>query len=198
MNRRLAKIVLLGACCFLLWYLAYESRWFARRLCPIRYQREISRYSFEHDVDPFLLLAMINVESKFSRFAESPKGARGLMQIMPETGAWVAEVIGLGEFSPDMLYEPHVNIRIGSWYLASLQREFGGDLTLALAAYNAGRGTVHQWLSGGVWSGGEEHIDRIPFPETRKYVRRVLRSYRMYKWAYRDRWVGEYNYQARF
>ncbi|NPV81658.1 MAG: lytic transglycosylase domain-containing protein [Firmicutes bacterium] len=187
-RRRFVGILLASLLLLSLFHLIRESRWFARWLYPIKYRTEIFHCSVEHNIDPFLISAIINVESRFYPLARSPRGARGLMQIMPETGLWVAQILEFEKFSPDTLYDPLVNIRIGSWYLSSLQREFNGELTVALAAYNAGHGIVREWLDKGIWDGTEEKLDNIPYQETRKYVRRVLYTYRIYRWAYRGAW----------
>ncbi|MCW2276728.1 lytic transglycosylase domain-containing protein [Heliophilum fasciatum] len=151
---------------------------------PIAHRQEIMKYAAEYQLDPYLVTAIIRRESKFWSWAESDRGAKGLMQIMPQTGAWIAEQMPLPGYTPDQLYEPEVNIRMGCWYLASLQREFHGNQALMIAAYNGGRGNVRQWLTEHRWSGREQTLDMIPFPETRIYVRNVLYDYGMYHRLY--------------
>lgn len=109
-----------------------------------------------YGIDPALLAAVIRVESGFRDDAVSPKGAQGLMQVMPDTAA----LLGF----PDVT-DPHVNLEAGSRYLAALLDQFGGDVELALAAYNAGPGAVRRW--GTV----------PPFRQTRAFVRGVNRAY---------------------
>ncbi len=106
------------------------------------------------------------------------------MQIMPSTGAWVAEQIGMTDYKPEFLYDSRVNIQIGTWYLSSLQREFSGDINLVIAAYNGGRGRVNDWLREGIWDGQEKNIYQIPFPETRDFVKKVLFTYQRYNSIY--------------
>jgi len=118
----------------------------------------------------------------------SAKGARGLMQVMPDTGNWIAGELGIREFDPETLYDPMTNLKVGTWYLAFLRREYDGNLVLALAAYNAGRGNVSKWIGEQRWSGEEKDIDSIPFPETREYVKKVLHLYDKYREVYRGRW----------
>lgn len=153
---------------------------------PFAYRQAAERYAEAHRIDPLLIVAVMRIESAFDPAAVSPKGARGLMQVMPETAAWAAEQMGLESFHPDQLFDPEVNIAIGSWYLATLHRQFGGDTVLALAAYNGGRGNVARWLSEESWSGELATIDDIPFPETRGYVRKVLETYAWYRLLYAD------------
>lgn len=139
--------------------------------------------AYEYDVDPYLVFAIIRAESKYQTNAESPVGARGLMQIMPETAAWIAEQQNIEDFKIDDLHNPEVNIRLGTWYLASLTKEYK-EVPLIIAAYNAGRGKVGSWVEEGVWNGDLEQVQSIPFPETREYVKSVLKNYEAYKAIY--------------
>lgn len=138
----------------------------------------------EYKVDPYLVFAIIRAESKYQTGAESPKGARGLMQIMPETACWIAEQQGITDFNPDELHNPEVNIRFGCWYLASLNEEFAGRIPLVVAAYNAGRGKVREWIINDIWDGNEGELERIPFKETGQYVNNVLKNYKAYQAIY--------------
>ncbi|MGE5571494.1 MAG: lytic transglycosylase domain-containing protein [Bacteroidota bacterium] len=186
--RRAARWTLALSCVFLGVYLFFHSRWYVERAYPTPYKDIVTQYCAEHDVDPFLVTALMRVESRFKPHVVSEKGARGLMQVMPDTGRWVAEELGMDRFDPEMLHDPKVNLRIGTWYLASLEREFGGDRVLVLAAYNAGRGNVRKWLDTARWTGRIEEIDSIPFPETREYVKKVLRLYERYVRVYQGCW----------
>jgi len=140
--------------------------------------------AYEYNIDPYLVFAVMRAESKFETTAKSTKGARGLMQIMPATGRWIAEQQGIKDFDPDQLHDPETNIRFGCWYLASLSREFDDRLPLVAAAYNAGRGKTRQWVVEGQWNGNPAELDKIPFPETRAYVGNVLANYRAYRAIY--------------
>lgn len=172
-------------------YLFFHSRWYVERAYPTPYKDLVTQYCAEHNVDPFLVTALMRVESRFRPHVVSEKGARGLMQVMPDTARWVAQELGMDRFDPEMLHDPRINLRIGTWYLASLEREFGGDKVIVLAAYNAGRGNVRKWLDTARWTGRIEEIDRIPFPETRDYVRKVLRFYETYVRVYDGRWSAQ-------
>lgn len=161
-----------------------QTRWFNSLLYPIEYKEIVFKYANEYNVDPYLVAAIIKTESNFKPQAKSPQGAIGMMQIMPETGAWVSSQINLTNYSKSKLNDPEVNIKIGTWYISSLKKEFNDDMILALAAYNGGRGNVKDWLDKKQWTGEHATIDQIPFPETRKYVKKVLKNYKKYRWIY--------------
>jgi len=153
---------------------------------PLPYRDQVFKYAAQEDLDPYFLTAMMKTESSFDPNAVSPKDARGLMQIMPATGAWIATQIKLYPFHPDLLFDPATNIRMGAWYIASLAEEFDGNQIIALAAYNGGRGNVTKWLLEDKISGNVSDIAAIPFPETRNYVGKVLLNYKLYTWLYND------------
>lgn len=108
------------------------------------------------------------------------------MQIMPETGLWVAGKLDLEDFTAEQLFEPRANIAIGTRYLGDLLEQFEGNVFAALAAYNSGPNYVRHWLQKGVWDGRLETIHNIPFPETRFFVLKVERIYQRYRWIYRE------------
>lgn len=148
---------------------------------PLHYRDVVVRHASEHRIDPLLVTAVMHVESSFRPDAVSAKGAKGLMQLMPPTAAWAAEQMGMNAYSEEMLFDPDVNVSLGVWYLATLRRLFDDDTALALAAYNGGRANVLRWLEEEAWSGAIEDADDIPFPETRAYVRKVLKTYEWYR-----------------
>ena len=150
---------------------------------PYDYRSYIETSAAHHRADPYLVAAVIKHESNFEPHARSDGGALGLMQLMPRTAAWIAERLG-EPFTEDYLYDPALNIRYGVWYLAELEREFGGNDILALAAYNAGRGNVRDWMERFHWTDTFDEIEAIPYPETRFYVRRVLEDREQYKRLY--------------
>lgn len=146
---------------------------------PLAYRPAIADCAEDHGLDPYLVAAVIRAESRFRPEATSPQGARGLMQIMPDTGRWVAEQMGL-PYDDAYLYDPAYNIRLGCWYLSALLGEFAGDPVLALAAYNGGLTNVYTWLNSQQWTGERDTLAQIPFAETRHYVANVLRDQRRY------------------
>lgn len=157
-----------------------------KKLFPIKYYDEILQYSEEYEIDPFLIAAVIRVESKYNPYAQSSKGARGLMQIMPITANWGAEEIGMENFYLEELFVPKTNIQIGTWYLRKLMNQFDRDVPLVLAAYNGGSGNVSKWLLDERYSIDGKRLDNIPFAETRNYVEKVNFFYKMYIKIYRD------------
>lgn len=148
------------------------------RVYPLEYQQAIRQSSEEYALDPYLVSAVICAESRFDPKAVSPKGAVGLMQIMPDTGAWIAGKLGM-DYSPEMLTDPEVNITLGCWYLRYLTDRFEDDLDKVLAGYNAGPNKVSEWA-------GEGALDDIPYPETEKYLTTVTRNHYIYKGLYHD------------
>ena len=157
-------------------------------LYPFPYRSTVESYSSRWKVDKFLAISVMKVESNFSETAHSQSGAVGLMQIMPETAAWIAYQLGETpeEAVDDIknLRDPETNIRYGTWYLAELEDEFKGNDVLALAAYNAGRGNVHEWIKKNHWSENFSDVDKIPYAETRDYVKRVLHCREKYAKLY--------------
>lgn len=168
----------------IIFFMNFDS--IGRSFYPFPYREITYYYARTYNVDPFLLAAVMKSESDFNKNAVSDRGARGLMQVMPDTGRWVAHQLGETGFDPDRLFEPETNIKYGSWYIADLKKEFRGDTVLVLAAYNSGRGNVKEWLSSEDLTGGKSTIDQIPFPETRHYVRKVLMYQRVYSYFYRE------------
>ncbi|WP_236904914.1 lytic transglycosylase domain-containing protein [Clostridium formicaceticum] len=162
-----------------------NGRWLMKIIYPMHYRDIIEIYAKEYDVDPYLVAAIMRNESKFNPNAISRREAKGLMQIAPITGNWAAEKLSIEDYHEDMLYDPDLNIRIGCWYLDILHKEFDNNLQLIVAAYNAGNGNVTKWLQNPAYSKDGETLDEIPFGETRIYLQKVLRDYKIYQWIYR-------------
>lgn len=153
---------------------------------PLRHEDVIRRQAAEKGLDPALIAAVIYAESKF-RDRTSHAGARGLMQITPDTADFIARHSGGIRFEQADLSTPQVNIAYGSWYLDYLRDRYDGDEVLAIAAYNAGHTNVDSWVER---AGGREAFDPaagIPFAETRNYVREVREK----REQYRNHYAGE-------
>ena len=152
---------------------------------PYPHKAIIQKYAAMYGVDPLLVVAVIREESKFLPQSESHKGAVGLMQLMPATAESISLSMGDKNFSVTELLNPEKNIQYGTWYLASLQKLFNNNITLAIAAYNGGRGHVQEWIKSGQIDPKNIREQDIPFKETRDYVSRVLSSYSKYIYLYR-------------
>ncbi|MFZ7102698.1 MAG: lytic transglycosylase domain-containing protein [Peptococcaceae bacterium] len=163
-----------------------NSQLFLKIFYPRPHKEIVEDVSKKFSIDSYLVFSVIKVESKFNVKAESAKGARGLMQVLPDTGIWIAGELNYRDFDPDLLYEPEYNIAIGAWYLQYLIKQFDGNLIAALAAYNGGETNVKKWLANGVWSGEFADLQKIPFKETRNYVYKVIMDYKTYQDLYRE------------
>jgi len=131
-----------------------------------------------------LVYAIMREESGYQPSAISPVGARGLLQLMPSTGAHLARGAGIEGFSAEALFTPETNLRLGAVYLDDLVRRFGGRLSAAIASYNAGPEAVSRWLEARGDLADDEWVEDISYEQTRGYVKRVLRSLHVYRALY--------------
>lgn len=178
------KRALLIALLLVILFIFVAMPWFNRLIYPLEYEEFIVDSAQVTGVDPYLVVAIIRTETKFDPDRQSRVGASGLMQLMPIT---VNEAITKGNFSPafqDYVSDPAINIRMGSWYLATLTKKFRGNKVAVIAAYNAGPTIVTKWLNEGKWDGTSENADQIPYGETRHYVKRVTYLYQKYQSLY--------------
>ena len=184
----LKKILAISAVLLAIYFFVSVPTVQKKFLYPFPYRSTVENYSTRWKVDKFLTIAVMKVESNFSETAHSQSGAVGLMQIMPETAVWIAYQLGEKpeEIADDIknLRDPETNIRYGTWYLAELEDEFKGNDVLALAAYNAGRGNVRDWIEKNNWSDNFSDVNKIPYAETRDYVKRVLHCREKYSKLY--------------
>jgi soluble lytic murein transglycosylase len=144
---------------------------------PLKYQTIVRGHARNYDLDPALLAAVIETESKFRADAKSSSGAIGLMQLLPSTAEGIAIHTGGSKFTRDDLWDPELNVRYGSWYLRHLLNKYDDEKT-ALAAYNAGQDNVDRWRAAG---------KGIAYAETRAYVDKVEKL----KGIYGDVWAAE-------
>lgn len=156
----------------------------AKLMFPVKYEEYVFKYSREHNIDPYLVFAIIKAESSFNPSAVSHKNARGLMQITEITGEWGAENLGIDKFTVNQLYNPEINIRIGCWYLNRLMKEFNNNIDLVITAYNGGSGNVNEWLQNKKYSNTGESLQKIPFSETDRFLKKVKNYYSIYKKLY--------------
>jgi soluble lytic murein transglycosylase len=139
---------------------------------PMPFRTEVQARAREIGLDPAYVYGLIRQESRFVMDARSSVGASGLMQIMPSTARWTARKIGL-DFTPDLITDRDVNLRLGTSYLKLVLDDFDGSQAMAAAAYNAGPSRPRRWREGpsleaAIWA------ENIPFNETRDYVKKVL------------------------
>jgi soluble lytic murein transglycosylase len=157
---------------------------------PLRHEEIIVQQAHDKGVPADLIAGVIYAESRFSD-QTSHAGARGLMQITPDTAQAIATRTGGVNFRQEDLADPQINISYGTWYLRNLLDRYGENVVLALAAYNAGQGNVDKWIGEAESRGERLSIDAIPFGETRGYVRSVLDARTDYRQKYgRELGVG--------
>lgn len=155
-------------------------------LYPIEYENLVTLYSQEYQVDEYLIYAIIKAESNFEIDAVSSKGAKGLMQLMENTAKDVVKRVNIDISSEDLsekLLEPDININLGTKYISILLQKYG-NIPVALTAYNAGIGTVDNWIEKGIIKENGEDIENVPYKETNQYVRKILGSYKIYQELY--------------
>jgi len=163
-----------------------SPREFWEMFYPLGWRDALTAAAGRAAVDPFLVAAVVREESSFYPAARSRVGARGLMQLMPDTGRAVAQSRQIPFPDADVLDQPVTNLELGSIFFAGLLREFG-DPRLAAAAYNAGPTRVREWWAGRRSDDLEVWVDQIPYNETRAFVKRVMLSYEEYRRIYGEK-----------
>lgn len=162
-----------------------EGPLFLQRLAyPLYFEDLVIAEAQANALDPLLLFALIRQESLFESQAVSWADARGLTQIIPSTGEWIAPRLGWPEYRSDDLDKPYVNIKFGAWYLAYQIQDFG-NVFAALAAYNAGPGNAMRWLSAENESDDDLFVEGITFAESQLYIKYLYECYFAYHALYR-------------
>ncbi|MEA2306481.1 MAG: soluble lytic murein transglycosylase [Solirubrobacteraceae bacterium] len=152
---------------------------------PLKHEDIIRQQARDKGLDPALIAAVIYAESRFRDGQVSQAGAQGLMQLTPATARYIAQKSGGLTFQVDDLGTPQVNISYGAYYLRYLLGRYGGNSTLALAAYNGGEGNVDRWIVAARRGDRGFRVKDIPFPETRAYVQQVESIQHDYRTSYR-------------
>jgi soluble lytic murein transglycosylase-like protein/TolA-binding protein len=151
---------------------------------PLAFWDLVQQKALERDLDPYLVVALIRQESLFDQRARSPAAALGLMQLIAPTASRVAKQLGLVAPSQEKLFEADINLTLGTQYLKDLLLRYSNNWQKALAAYNAGEAAVDRWEREISTDDIDEFVERIPYVETRGYVKLVLRNHRIYKRLY--------------
>jgi soluble lytic murein transglycosylase len=181
---RLRTVALSAVAALLVALMALEVAQVVHKLgLPLTNASVIREQAAEKHLDPALIAAVIYAETKFNP-RPSSAGAQGLMQILPTTAYYLAQMSGGIRFTASDLSTPSVNVAYGSYYLRYLLDHYDGNEMLAVAAYNAGLTNVDQWVARARAEGTPLSEEAIPFPQTREYVRRVLSAQRDYRATY--------------
>ena len=147
---------------------------FWQAIYPFPYADLILGWAEERQLNPMLVTALVRQESRFQANIRSVVGAVGLMQVMPETGAWISDQIAEENYS---LSQPADNVKFGTWYLDFTHRQYGDNSLFAVASYNAGPGAVSAWIEEKEFANADEFVEQIPYPETKGYVESVFGGY---------------------
>jgi soluble lytic murein transglycosylase len=144
------------------------------------YGELIDKYAQEFQVDRSFLSAVIARESGYRPGVDSGVGARGLMQVMEDTGTWIAGRLGVADYSYERLYEPELNIRFGAWYINYLSSQLGGNPVMVASAYHAGVNNVKIWALNYGTDQKTITLDQIPKENTKDYVAKVMKAYALF------------------
>lgn len=185
MNKRFLTIFLLILIAIVIFIGLFRNE-ILKVFYPLKYVENVENYAKSYNIEESLIFALIKAESNFDEKAVSHKDALGLMQIMEETAIDVAKKydinINMDNAKKDIL-DTDNNINIGTKYLAVLLEKYH-NVEVAVAAYNAGIGTVDKWIEQGIIKADGTDIENIPYKETNNYVRKILVNYKMYKELY--------------
>jgi len=153
---------------------------------PILYRAELLRYAKSKNIDPRFVLAIMKQESSFRPNAKSPAAARGLLQLVYDTALKYNRQAGFPNMQADDLYQPAVNIAIGSVYISDLKNQFGGMYEAIAASYNGGEDNAARWLNRSNPKDAGIFSAEVGFAETKNYVFKVMNNYRVYRELYTD------------
>ena len=181
--KRLIKCILAIICIAIFCMIVYDLKEpIMKKIYVIEYSDSVEKYSTEYNVDKHLIYAIIKAESNFEKDAVSSKGAKGLMQLMNSTAEDIAKELDINLDEDDIL-DPDINIMLGTKYISDLIEKYN-SIELALTAYNAGGGKVDSWISDNTLKEDGSNIENIPYTETNKNDKKILRDYKIYKELY--------------
>lgn len=189
LQKRLKKIliifIILIIVCTLLFGVFKVQNVILKKIYPTKYSEYVYKYAEEYEVDPILVFAIIKAESNFNPNVVSSSNAIGLMQLMDATAEEIASKLDITFMKKASLYNPELNIQLGTKYFSNLMKQYEDNYLLALTAYNAGIGNVQKWIEQGIIKEDGSDIENIPFKETNNYVRKIVRDYNIYKELYK-------------
>ena len=159
-------------------YLPVESapQEFWKLAFPLPYRADLERFSKENNLDMYLVAGLARQESEFNPKAVSVANARGLTQVLPSTGRELSKRLGIRQFSAARLFQPRMNLQLGTYYLRNVADSLEGRWEAVLAAYNAGLSRAKAWSDWGNFREPAEFIETVPFSQTREYIQIVLRK----------------------
>lgn len=169
------------------WEFLRKSPEYWQALFPFPFQDLIFDWSKKRQLNPLLVTSLIRQESRFEPEIKSPVGATGLMQVMPDTGKFIASQINLKQYS---LTNPNDNVNLGTWYLDYTHKTYDNNSLLAVASYNAGPGNVSDWVKKYNTDDFDEFVENIPFRETKGYIETVFGNYWNYLRIYDQDYVN--------
>ena len=182
--KKLGKIICIALICLIILVAIIKifniDKEILKNIYPKKYEEYVEKYSKEYNVDPLVVFSVIKAESNFKKDAKSSSGAKGLMQLMDATAEEMANKIDTSVAEEESLFDPEKNIMIGVRYYSELLDMYEGNMLLALTAYNAGIGTVDNWIEKGIINSDGSNVENIPYKETNNYVRKILRDYKIY------------------
>lgn len=159
-----------------------DSKW--KLVYPVYYPENINQNASLNGLDPAIVLSLMKEESYFNTFALSYSNARGLMQLLPETAKYIANKEQLGSYGSVQLFDPEVNIKLGTAYLNHTKKSLNNNMLFAVAAYNAGPYAVQRWIDSSSGRDLDEFTENIPYKQTNDYVKKVYKTYWNYKKIY--------------
>ena len=190
MQKRIIKIAIIIAITLIIAIILFSvikvQNIILKSIYPTTYSSYVYKYAEEYEVDPILIFAIIKAESNFNPNVVSGSNAIGLMQLMEPTAEESARKQEIKFIEGETLYNPELNIQLGTKYFSNLMKEYNNNYLLALTAYNAGIGNVKRWIEQGIIKEDGSDIENIPFKETNNYVRKILRDYKIYRELYKN------------
>lgn len=178
--KRMIILIFLLAIVFILFRVLKVQNIVLKNIYPMKYSEYVDKYAEENGLDKYMVYAIVKAESNFNPDVKSQSNAIGLMQLLEATAIEMSNTIDNQAVTERELYEPEINIKLGTSYYAYLLEHYKGNNLLALTAYNAGMGNVDNWIKNGIIKSDGSDIENIPYKETNNYVRKILRDYQMY------------------